>query len=215
MLFVSCQPFANEDYYTKDFILSMAFAAKMGGAHGLRVESVENILFIKKGIDLPIVGLIKKKIKGKDRYICPDIESIGEILKTKCEFIAIDYTNRDNCDKNYYKKVSNYVHEKSSCEIVADISTVKEAKLAIESGADFVSTTLCGYTIYTKDRELPDLKLIQQISEEGIENLIGEGGYSNHSQYIKALELGAKIIVIGTSISRPHLIVKKIILGHY
>ena len=215
MLFVSCQPYANEDYYTKNFILNMAFAAKLGGAKGLRIESVENILFIKKEIDLPIIGLIKKKIERKERYICPDIESIDKIIETNCEFIAIDYTLRDNCDKNYYIKVSKYVHEKCNCEIVADISTVKEAKLAIECGADFVATTLCGYTINTKDRKLPDLNLIQQISEEGIKNLIGEGGYSNNSQYIKALELGAKIVVIGTSISRPHLIVKKIIRGHY
>ncbi len=215
MLFVSCQPFANEDYYTSDFILNMAFAAKLGGAQGLRIESVENILFIRKRIDLPIVGMIKNKTEGKERYICPDIESIDNVIKTNCDFIAIDYTLRDNCDKNYYIKISKYVHENSNCEIIADISTVKEAKLAIESGVDFVATTLCGYTINTKDRRLPDLNLIQQINEEGIKNLIGEGGYSKHSQYIKALELGAKIIVIGTSISRPHLIVKKIIHGHY
>ncbi len=215
MLFVSCQPYANEDYYTKDFILSMAFAAKMGGAQGLRIESLENILFVRKGIDLPIVGTIKKKIEGKERYLCPDIESIDKVIKTNCDFIAVDYTLRDNRDKNYYINVSKYVHEKSNCEIVADISTVKEAKLAIDCGADFVATTLCGYTINTKDTKLPDLNLIQQISEEGIKNVIGEGGYSKHSQYVKALELGAKIVVIGTSISRPHLIVKKIIHGYY
>lgn len=193
----------------------MAFAAKMGGAKGLRIENIENILFIKKEIDLPIIGIIKKKIEGKERYICPDIESIDNVIKTHCDFIAVDYTLRDKCEKDYYIKVSNYIHKKSDCEIVADISTVKEAKLAIECGADFVSTTLCGYTINTKDRKLPDLNLVQQISEEGIKNLIGEGGYSKHSQYIKALELGAKIVVVGTSISRPHLIVKKIIHGHY
>jgi len=215
MLFVSCQAYKNEAYYTKDFILSMAFAAKMGGAQGLRIENVENILFIKKEIDLPIVGMIKKKIEGKERYICPDIESIDNVIKTNCDFIAIDYTIRDNCDQNYYIKISNYIHEKSNCEIVADISTIKEAKLAIECGTDFVATTLCGYTFNTKDRKLPDLNLIQQINEEGIKNLIAEGCYSTHSQYIKALELGAKIVVIGTAITRPHLIVKKIIHGHY
>ena len=215
MLFVSCQPYANEDYYTKDFILSMAFAAKLGGAKGLRIEGVENILYIKKDIDLPIIGLIKKKIEGKERYICPDIESLNKILEINCEFIAIDYTLRDDCDKNYYIKVSKYIHEKSNCEIVADISTIKEAKLAIECGAKFVSTTLCGYTTNTKDKKLPVLKFIQQINKEGINNLIAEGGYSKHSQYIRALELGAKIVVIGSAITRPHLIVKKIIHGHY
>ena len=215
MLFVSCQPYANEGYYTKDFILNMAFAAKLGGAKGLRIESGENILFLKKEIDLPIIGLIKKKFEEKERFICPDKDSINKIIETECAFIAIDYTLRDNCDKNYYNKVSKYVHENSNCKIVADISTVKEAKLAKECDADFVATTLCGYTFNTKDRKLPDLNLIKQINDVGIKSLIGEGGYSTHSQYKKALELGAKIVVVGTSISRPHLIVRKIIHGHY
>ena len=215
MLFVSCQQYKNEEYYTAKFIQSMAFAAKLGGAKGLRIEGAENIIFVKKKIDLPVIGLIKKKMKGKERYICPDIESIDKILETNCEFIAIDFTLRDNCNKYYYTKVTKLIHEKSDCKIVADISTIKEAKLAIENGADFVSTTLCGYTNKTKDRKLPDLNLIQQISKEGIRNLIAEGGYSNHSHYIRALELGAKIIVIGTAITRPHLIVKKIIHDHY
>ncbi len=213
MLFVSCQPYANEGYYTKNFILNMAFAAKLGGARGLRIESVENILFIKNEIDLPIIGLIKKKFEGKERDICPDKDSINKIIKTNCEFIAIDYTLRDNCDKNYYIKISENIHEKSDCKIVADISTINEAKMAIECGADFVSTTLCGYTSTTKDTKLPDLKLIQEIYKNGIKNLIAEGGYSKHSHYIRALELGAKIVVIGTAITRPHLIVKKIIEG--
>ena len=213
MLFVSCQPYINEEYYTAEFIQSMAFAAKLGGAKGLRIEGAENIIFVKKKIDLPVIGIIKKKMKGKERYICPDIESIDKIVKINCEFIAIDFTLRDNCDKDYYIKVSKLIHAKSDCKIVADISTIKEAKLAIESGADFVSTTLCGYTNKTKDRKLPDLNLIQQISKGGIRNLIAEGGYSNHSQYIRALKLGAKIVVIGTAITRPHLIVKKIIHG--
>lgn len=213
MLFVSCQPDENEDYYTKDFILSMASAAKMGGAKGLRIESVENILFVKNKIDLPVIGLIKKKIEGKKRYICPDIESIDKIIEINCEFIAIDYTLRDNCDKNDYIKISEHVHKKSDCKIVADISTIKEAKLAIDCGADFVSTTLSGYTNYTKNKKLPDLYLIKQLSNEGINNLIAEGGFSKHSQYIKALEWGAKIVVIGAAITLPHLIVKKIIQG--
>ena len=47
MLFVSCQPYENEEYYTKDFILNMSKAAKLGGAKGLRIEGIENINYIK------------------------------------------------------------------------------------------------------------------------------------------------------------------------
>jgi len=215
MLFVSCQPYKDEEYFTKDFILNIALAAKLGGARGLRIEGVENLLFVKKKIDLPIVGLIKKRIEEKERYICPDIGSIEKILEIGCDFIAIDYTLRDDCNRGYYLELSNHIHKISDCKIIADISTVEEAKLAIECNADYVSTTLNGYTKNTKNTALPNFNLIKQLSKEGIKNIIAEGGYSNHSQYIKALKLGAKIVVIGTAITRIHLIVKKIIQGHY
>ena len=71
MLFVSCQPYRNEMYYTQTFILNMAYAAKMGGAKGLRIEGFDNINFIKKNIDLPIIGLIKENIEANQRYISP------------------------------------------------------------------------------------------------------------------------------------------------
>ena len=80
MLFVSCQPYENEDYYTKDFILNMAKAAKMGGSKGLRIEGVENIEFLRKKIDIAIIGIIKHKIQDKERYICPTIEDIDRIF---------------------------------------------------------------------------------------------------------------------------------------
>ena len=65
MLFVSCQPYENEKYYTADFILSMAHAAKLGGAKGFRIEGVTNITNIKSELKLPIIGLIKKSRKIK------------------------------------------------------------------------------------------------------------------------------------------------------
>ena len=215
MLFVSCQPYSDEDYYKKDFILSLCKAAKLGGASGLRIEGVENINYIRENIDLPIVGLIKNKINNRERYITANIEDIDKILRTKCDYIAIDYTLRDNLTNTYFIDITNHIHEKSDCKIIADISNISEAKNAKSCGVDYVSTTLRGYTNYTKQISLPDLDFIKKLRELKIENIIAEGGFSSHFEYIQALRNGAKIVTIGTAITRPHLIIKKILKGSF
>jgi len=213
MLFVSCQPYKNEKYFTPAFILNLAYAAELGGAKGLRIEGVEHINYLKKYINLPIIGLIKRSIKNKERHICPELIDIDEILKTNCEYIAIDFTFRDNLDKGYYEKITEHIRKKNKCEIIADISNLAEARIAFNLNVDYISSTLRGYTSYTKSVKLPDIKFINQLKSIGINNIIAEGGYSSNLEYNKALESGAKIVVIGTAITRPHLIIKKILTG--
>ena len=215
MLFVSIQPEKNEQYYSKNFILKMAEAVKLGGAKGLRIESVNNIKYIKKKFDLPIIGLIKKYYLNKERYITPTFKEIDSIAKTNCDYIAIDYTLRDNLYLEGYLEITKHIHNNFKCKIIADISNLQEAKNAYECNVDYISTTLRGYTKYTKEISIPDISFVKELTELGINNIIAEGGYSNHSQYTEALNYGAKIIVIGTAITRPHLIVKKIINGTY
>ncbi len=215
MLFVSCQPYENENFYTSNFILNMARAAKLGGAKGLRIEGIRNINFIKNSIDLPIIGMIKFKSKKKERYITSTKKHVEELFKTKCKYIAIDYTFRDNLKEGYYLELAEYIHKSSNSMIIADISTIEEAEMAYNCGVDLISTTLRGYTKTTKEINLPDIDFIEELKLKGLKNIIAEGGYSTHNDYINALNNGAKIVVIGTAITRPHLIIKKIISGHY
>ena len=64
-LIVSCQALENEPLHS-DFIMGrMALAAKMGGASGIRANSVVDIKEIKKQVDLPIIGIIKKDKNSK------------------------------------------------------------------------------------------------------------------------------------------------------
>ncbi len=215
MLFVSCQPYKKEDYYTQDFILSLSKAAKLGGAKGLRIEGFKNVIVIKNAIDLPIIGLIKNRTDERERYITPTIKEVNELIKTKCEYIAIDYTFQDGLDKRFYFKLTEIIHETCNSKIIADISNFKEAEIAYECGVDYISTSLRGYTEYTKNITLPDIDFIKRLKNRGFENIIAEGGYSTHNDYINALNNGAKIVVIGTAITRPHLIIKKILSGNY
>lgn len=213
MLFISIQPFDNEEYYTQEFIKSMALAAKLGGARGLRIEGVRNINFINEYIDLPIIGLIKEKIKTRKRYICPTLDIIKDVLSTNCDFIAIDYTLRDGLDSKYYLEITNFIRKNSKSKIVADIATLEEAKYASEVGVDYISSSMRGFTDDTKEVKIPDLNFIKKLKRSGISAIIAEGGYSNHKEYKDALNNGAEIVVIGTAITRPHILIDKIIKG--
>lgn len=215
MLYVSCQPYKNESYYTQVFILNMAKAAIKGGAKGLRIEGIENINYVKANVEVPIIGLVKNKTLLRERYISPTIKEIEDLLKTNCDYLAIDFTLRDNIDKKYYQEISEHIHRKGKCKIVADISNLREAELAYECNVDFISSSLRGYTLYTDDVKLPDIGFIKKLYDKGFENIIAEGGYSTHSEYENAIKSGAKMVVIGTAITRPHLIVRKIITGNY
>ena len=56
-LIVSCQALETEPLYSSKIMARMAFAAKEGGAVGIRANTPEDIIAIKKEVDLPVIGL--------------------------------------------------------------------------------------------------------------------------------------------------------------
>ena len=73
-LIVSCQALEHEPLHSSYIMSRMAVAAKEGGAIGIRANSVEDIIEIKKVVDLPVIGIIKIDYPGMKPYIIPTMK---------------------------------------------------------------------------------------------------------------------------------------------
>ena len=95
---------------------------------------------------------------------------------------------------------------------MADISTLEEGIEAEKCGADLVSTTLSGYVSgQTKNMEIPDFELLQELVENIKIPVILEGRIWEPDDIKKAFEIGAFAVVIGSAVTRPKDIVKRFI----
>ena len=88
---------------------------------------------------------------------------------------------------------------------MADISTYEEGIAAAKFGADYVSTTMSGYTSYSQTT-LPNLELVHQLANVITVPTVAEGGINTPEQARQALESGAYFVVVGSAITRPQLI---------
>jgi N-acylglucosamine-6-phosphate 2-epimerase len=94
---------------------------------------------------------------------------------------------------------------------MADISTLDEALNAEKIGFDCVSTTLSGYTPYSKKQTLPDFTLVKQCVKKLRIPVIAEGRIAENKDLKKILSLKPHAIVIGSAITRPELITRKFV----
>ena len=91
---MSCQALSTEPLCDPYIMSMMAYAAKEGGAVGIRANTTVDIEAIKKKVDLPIIGIIKKDYEGSDVYITPTEKEVEELVRTGVDIIAVDATKR-------------------------------------------------------------------------------------------------------------------------
>ncbi|HBG0718429.1 N-acetylmannosamine-6-phosphate 2-epimerase [Clostridioides difficile] len=209
-LIVSCQALENEPLHSPFIMGRMAKAAMEGGAVGIRAQGVEDIIEIKKVTGLPIIGIIKRNYEDSDIYITPTKKEVDELLTTGCEMIALDATNRVRPNNEDLKELIKYIKE-NGVLVMADISNYDEAIKAQEYGVDCVSTTLSGYTPYTKTLEGPDFVLMERLVKDLEIPVIAEGKVNTPQDLKKVFELGVYSSVVGSAITRPQLITEKFV----
>ena len=213
-LVVSCQALENEPLHSSFIMGRMALAAKEGGASGIRANSVEDITEIKKTVDLPVIGIIKKEYQDSDVYITPTMKEIDELVNAGAEIIALDATLRPRPENVQINDFFKKIKEKYQKQLfMADISTLEEAKNAEEIGFDFIGTTLHGYTEETKNQNIANenFKFLKQILDTIKVPVIAEGKIDTPEKARVVLELGVLCVVVGGAITRPQLITKSFI----
>lgn len=210
-LIVSCQALKNEPLYGGDTIPKMALAAYLGGAVGIRANTVHDINAINRKLDgkLPIIGLIKKVYADSPIYITPTLTEVKALIKSDCKVIAIDATNRVRPKGSRLDDLVAYIRDNSDKFIMADIATEAEALNADRLGFDLVSTTMRSYTEETKSIAIPDIDFIRSL-KSSVKNaiVVAEGGIHTFEEVDAILNLGIDRIIIGGAITRPMEITK-------
>lgn len=210
-LIVSCQALENEPLYGSDVMARMALAACIGGAVGIRANTGVDIMAIKESVHLPIIGILKRVYDNSEVYITPTIVEVDEIIGSGAEIIATDATGRPRPGGISLKTLFHYIRNNSNLLIMADVSNLEEGLTACEMGADIISTTLSGYTSYSKGSEGPDYKLIENLAARVNIPVIAEGRIGTPEQAKKCFDHGAYAIVVGGAITRPQFITKSFV----
>lgn len=211
-LIVSCQALSTEPLYDPYIMSKMAYAAMLGGAAGIRANTVVDIHEIKKLVDLPIIGIIKKEYDDSDVYITPTEKEVDELVYEGVEIIAVDATNRPRPNGESFESFFKNIRAKYPNQLfMADTSCFEEGKLALELGCDLLGSTMAGYTEYTKGETLPALNLIHRYACELNAKVVAEGGIWYPEQLQEVYKQGAFTAVIGTAITRPRDITKRFV----
>lgn len=211
-LIVSCQALPEEPLHSSFIMGRMAVAAKEGGAGGIRANSVEDIREIKKNVDLPIIGIIKRDYPGCSVRITPTIREVDELMQVKPDVIAVDATCRIRPDGKKLEEFYAEIREKYPQQLLmADCSTMEEMLYADQLGFDFIGTTLVGYTEESNGCQIEknDFELIRELIKRVKHPVIGEGNINTPQKLKRVMEIGVYSVVVGSAITRPQLITKK------
>ncbi|WP_442603409.1 N-acetylmannosamine-6-phosphate 2-epimerase [Paenibacillus sp. KN14-4R] len=200
-LIVSCQALEEEPLHSSFIMGRMAIAAVVGGAVGIRSNSVADIEEIKKQVHVPIIGIIKQDYPGLKSFITPTMAEVDALVQTGVEIIAVQAT--EDQDESFLQAIFN---KYPSQKFMADISTLEEGLRADRLGFHYIGTTLIGYTPQSQNIEKFDV--LKQLIMHCKKPVIAEGNFNTPEEAAQAIEMGAYSVVVGTAITRPQIISK-------
>ena len=193
-LIVSCQALETEPLYTKEggVMPLMAKAAAMSGAVGIRANTVRDI------------GIIKKDYPGTPMYITVTMKEVDELVACGVDILAVQGTGALRPDGSTSAQFIRAIKAKYPDQLLmADCDNFENAMLCAEAGADFVGTTMRGYTPETQGINDIDFEFVHKLAAECPAKIIAEGHIHYPEQAVKALEAGAFALVVGGAITRP------------
>lgn len=210
-LIVSCQALPDEPLHSSFIMGRMAKAAKEGGACGIRANSREDIEEIKRNVELPIIGIVKKEYADSPVYITPTMREVDALVEAGADIIALDATGSRRPGgvllDDFVEEIRNRYPGQP---LMADCSTVEEVLHADRLGFDFLGTTLVDYTEQSAGKQIEenDFEIIRQILEKVNHPVIAEGNINTPQKARRVLEIGCYSVVVGSIITRPQVITR-------
>ncbi|WP_299432159.1 N-acetylmannosamine-6-phosphate 2-epimerase [uncultured Meiothermus sp.] len=201
-LIASCQPVRGGPLDHPHLVAALAQATLAGGAVGLRIESLADLEATRAVTSVPIIGLVKREVPGSPVYITPELSDVQALIERQADLIAFDATSRPR--PVGVGEMIEAIHAQGGLAM-ADISTLEEGLEAHRLGADFLGSTMSGYTDYSPRLSGPDLELVHSLSRRGA-RVIAEGRIATPEQARAALEAGAFAVTVGTALTRVELV---------
>jgi N-acylglucosamine-6-phosphate 2-epimerase len=208
-LIVSCQALPGEPLHGADIMARMALAAWQSGAVGIRANGVDDIRAIRQTVPLPIIGIFKDGDSGV--YITPTLSHARMVVEAGADMVALDGTQRPRPDGSSVAALIEGIHTELGKPVMADVSTLEEARACEAAGADFVAPTLAGYTPYSRQLAGPDFELLRAMVAALKVPIIAEGRIMTPDEARLALVYGALTVVVGSAITRPQVITARFV----
>jgi N-acylglucosamine-6-phosphate 2-epimerase len=202
-LVVSVQAAPGSPLAEPGHMAALARAARAGGAAGIRAEGVADVQAIRQAVDVPIIGLCKRRVPGTDVYITPTREDALAVAEAGADLIAVDATERPRPDGTGGPEFVAALRSDLPGRVVADVDRAAAGRAAAEAGAAAVATTLSGYTGDAPPPPDPDVALVAELAREVACPVLAEGRYARSDQLRAAFDAGAFAVVVGTAITDP------------
>lgn len=214
-LVVSCQAFDYEPLYGVETMVKLALAAEQGGACAIRASWPENVSAIRKAVKLPVFGINKiippNYNKLEDVVITPTLDAARAVFYAGSDIIAVDCTVRGGRTGDDIRALVRSIKDDMDVLLMGEVSTLEEGLAAEAWGVDVISTTIAGYTTYSRHLEEPDYELVRELVARTKVPINAEGRYQRPEQVKEAFHCGAWTVTVGSAITRPQSITKNFV----
>ena len=201
-LIVSVQAPQGSPCHATEVITAMAAASMANGAVGVRLNSPEHVVAVRRRCpEALIVGLWKRPHLNSSVIITPRYEDLAAIWLAGADVVALDATDRPRPGGESLEAMVSRAKAELSATLMADIDTLANGERAAALGCDWVGTTLYGYTPATAHQSPPGLELLRPLRERLGMPVLCEGGIASPRQARQAMDLGATAVVVGTAIT--------------
>jgi N-acylglucosamine-6-phosphate 2-epimerase len=197
-LVVSCQPVPGGPLDRPEITAAFALAALDGGARGLRIEGIANLVAVRAVTRAPIIGLIKADLPDSPVRITPTVADAQALVVAGADIVAFDATDRPRPEP--LAEIIAAIHAAGALAM-ADCATPDDGRRAAALGCAVLGSTMSGYTGGPVP-EGPDLALVTALAALG-RFTVAEGRYQSPADAAAGLRAGADAVVVGSAITRP------------